>query len=758
MRNMTFYIVVVLLLMASGLFGQAASPRYKVQATGQAPAELPRAREAAVEDALRQAVEAGAGVKIASETKVQNFQLIKDVIYMQTAGLVETYKVLRENPNQQGLYTVRVEAIVSRAQVDMRLQAWKSLIQRKGWPRLMVVGALDSNPFDRILTAKIQGLMERRSLTVIDQSVLNENQLRAAQRAAFGDADMQKAAVISQEVGADYLVIAEINGEELPVEDNFGVKLYPADATGMFKVITADTAMVIASEVISRQVKAQSSRQAIREVTDRIVEQTFEEAIKRVAFHWLEDVDSRGGQQIQLVLHKFPFERINNLIEGLNQSGAIKDSIDDSTDAKGRSQIRLITNESAVNIAGVLLKVDPGISIAKTSKNTIEIEAATEEWKPLSKPIPKLHDSPIPPPHDITSERIEESSEVEEIESLDGPGVQEQSKSSSNDTGPRLKVPKKSIAVMTFKILGKLPSGSENAGELLSEAMVSEIDSERFEIYERSQLNMLLKEKGFQESVLVDDPGNAAAFGKMAGVQYVVLGSLGKLGTQYHLSSRLVDCQSGKVKDRGSVTFQFIDDWVDKIPELVNLLGLRAGGHGSARRFPTGNDLVDSVNVPAGFAVKIRTTENKQTYVEGERISFIVRASRDCFITLITVDSKGEMTLLLPNAWQRRAFVRRDQEIRVPSLEANFSFPIKPPHGETLVKAIATLKPLVLTGVTTKGIEDAGFLSLSRGVKAIGLEGDADAIEMTDLRGLHDLLEPTEWATAELVVITEVKY
>ena len=36
-----------------------------------------------------------------------------------------------------------------------------------------------------------------------------------------------------------------------------------------------------------------------------------------------------------------------------------------------------------------------------------------------------------------------------------------------------------------------------------------------------------------------------------------------------------------------------------------------------------------------------------------------VVAQRDCFLTLITVDSQGTPTLLLPNRWQPRAFVRR---------------------------------------------------------------------------------------------------
>jgi len=759
MRNKLLYISAVSLLAAPGLFAQTDSSRYKVTVVGQAPADLPRAREAAVEDALRQAVEAGAGVLIASETKVENFQLIKDVIYTKSAGLVETYKVLRENPNQQGLYAVRIEAIVSRGTLNTQLEAWKTLIRRKGWPRLMVVGSVDKRPFDMLLTARVQGLMERRGLTVVDWTVLNENQRRAAERAAISDGDLVKAALISQEIGADYLVIAGIDGTELPAEKTFGVKLYPADATGMFKVVAADTARVIASEVLSRQSKAQSAREAIRDVTNTVLEQTFEEAIKRVAVHWLEDVDPRGGQQIQLVLHKFPFDRMNHLLLNLRQAGGARETVVDSTDAKGRSQVRLITNQAALNIAAVLLKIDPGIRITKSSKYSIEVEAITEEWTPLSAPIEKLRDSWAPPAQETTSGRIEEAGEVEELEG-DGSSVPGDVSTTVIKPPPRpSKVERASIAVMEFQVMGKIPTGGKDAGRILSDAMISEIDSARFDIYERSQLKSLLQEKGFQESVLIGSPSRAAQFGKLAGVRYVVLGSLGRLGSQYHLSSRVVDCQSGKITDRGWVSFMSINDWPAKIPELVNLVGLRrgsGGGGGSGKRFLTGNDLIDSVNWAADFTVEVGTVGDRQTYIEGEGIRFTVKVSRNCFVTLITVDSKGSMTLLLPNAWQRRAFVRRGEVMVIPSSEAGFRFPIKPPHGETLVKAIATLKPLRLSGVNPERIEEQKFAVMLPNTKGIGLEGDPERV-IPPGAGLNEWLQPTEWSTAELVVITQAK-
>jgi hypothetical protein len=181
------------------------------------------------------------------------------------------------------------------------------------------------------------------------------------------------------------------------------------------------------------------------------------------------------------------------------------------------------------------------------------------------------------------------------------------------------------------------------------------------------------------------------------------------------------------------------------------------GFHGPqiAGAFLTGNDLLDSTNAPQGFLVSLQTADGRKNYREGEHIGFVVQATRDCFITLISIDSDGEMILLLPNAWQRRAFIPRGEPVAIPPKASGFRFPIKPPHGRTLVKAIATLRPLVLSGVTDQSFRDQDFPPLEKGVKAIGLEGDPSRVQAEVESKLYDLLGPSEWSTAELVLITQ---
>ena len=125
MPTETSLVALLLTLPICNTVSAQQAQRVKVRATGQAPTTLPNAREAAVEEALRRCVEA-AGVHVASFSESRDFQMIQDVIYTKIAGLVEGYDVLEENPNQDDLFTVRVEATVNRTtDINERIEAWK---------------------------------------------------------------------------------------------------------------------------------------------------------------------------------------------------------------------------------------------------------------------------------------------------------------------------------------------------------------------------------------------------------------------------------------------------------------------------------------------------------------------------------------------------------------------------------------------------------------------------------------------------------
>ncbi|NWF91146.1 MAG: hypothetical protein HXY50_17000 [Ignavibacteriaceae bacterium] len=103
---------------------------------------------------------------------------------------------------------------------------------------------------------------------------------------------------------------------------------------------------------------------------------------------------------------------------------------------------------------------------------------------------------------------------------------------------------------LTQEIAAVLPikcSGfdNENLSEIITELTQDAfIKYSNYKIVEKSQVNKILNEQGFQISGLTE---NAVEAGKLLATNKVVVGSLVKLGTELTLSLRLVDTQSGEV-------------------------------------------------------------------------------------------------------------------------------------------------------------------------------------------------------------------
>ncbi len=96
------------------------------------------ARDKAIDDALRKAVESAVGTIISSETITENYQLISDRIYSKAEGYVRKYKITDEREDD-GVMIVEVRAEVATGAVSKDLEGLKTLLRRKKMPRVLVL-------------------------------------------------------------------------------------------------------------------------------------------------------------------------------------------------------------------------------------------------------------------------------------------------------------------------------------------------------------------------------------------------------------------------------------------------------------------------------------------------------------------------------------------------------------------------------------------------------------------------------------------
>ena len=129
----------------------------------------------ATKDALRNAVEQGAGVKIFSESVVKDFVALKDVIVSESFGLVTSFTKLG-NGKQGELFWVEIRANVSK-DVNKKWAQIKVIIEQKGRPSIMflIQEILDGQPLQQHMAEeRMRNKFKNLGFEVFDPQMLTD--------------------------------------------------------------------------------------------------------------------------------------------------------------------------------------------------------------------------------------------------------------------------------------------------------------------------------------------------------------------------------------------------------------------------------------------------------------------------------------------------------------------------------------------------------------------------------------------------------
>lgn len=124
------------------------------------------------------------------------------------------------------------------------------------------------------------------------------------------------------------------------------------------------------------------------------------------------------------------------------------------------------------------------------------------------------------------------------------------------------------IAVATLESRGV---NAEEVG-VIADNLASKLQqSGKFRVMERSQMQQILKEQSFQQSGACDQGQCAVEMAKLLGIDRIMIGSVGKVGSTYSLSLRLVDVATGEALRSSARTRKGSIDEVltELVPEAV---------------------------------------------------------------------------------------------------------------------------------------------------------------------------------------------
>ncbi len=108
--------------------------------------------------------------------------------------------------------------------------------------------------------------------------------------------------------------------------------------------------------------------------------------------------------------------------------------------------------------------------------------------------------------------------------------------------GQTAKIP--TIAVNNLEAQGV----TENEAATLSDVLRNKlINTGKYQVMERGEMETILKEQAFQSSGACSEAACIVEMGQVLGIQQVLAGSIGKVGRAYSISARIISVESGEI-------------------------------------------------------------------------------------------------------------------------------------------------------------------------------------------------------------------
>ncbi len=264
------------------------------------------ARDKAVDDALRKAVEQAVGTMVSSDTMTESYKVIHDKILARTSGYVERYKILSEGV-EGDLYRVRVQAEIGRADLTNDLNALGLLHVMVEKPKVMVIidekigglyGTTGSESVGQAESTIIEKLINS-GFNVVDADTVRANISRdKALRILEGD--NKAAAAEGLKHGAQIVITGKAFSKNAGGR-LYGTNMQSIQATLQARVVRTDTGKVIASKSAQGAQahidEMQGGALAIKEASERLSDELIDMIVKQ----WSGEVYGRS-QEITVMI------------------------------------------------------------------------------------------------------------------------------------------------------------------------------------------------------------------------------------------------------------------------------------------------------------------------------------------------------------------------------------------------------------------------------------------------------------------------
>ena len=273
----------------------------EVRALGVADGKSAKARDEALNDALRKAVEQGVGTFVTAELTVEQQKLLEERIFTESKGYIQKYNIMREGSNDD-LYEVEVAAVVKIGKLSSDLESIGLLLRKKQNPRVMVVvysREADSSALgvalegSRSAENQIESALMQKGFQVVDAGqVTRKKQLEGL----LLRGDPTRAGKMARDFGAEVLVECDVRRSFVDERAVFGRSTRFFSNEIRAKALETDTAKVLYSGYKTRPPSGAGASLSLEEATSELLE----EMVAGILDQWRKDVFQVGSYQVEV--------------------------------------------------------------------------------------------------------------------------------------------------------------------------------------------------------------------------------------------------------------------------------------------------------------------------------------------------------------------------------------------------------------------------------------------------------------------------
>ena len=325
------------------------------------------ARDQALDDALRKAVEQGVGTFITSETMVRNFQLIQDNIYSNSRGYVSSYRIVDEGVDDD-LYRVVIRARVKSGMVEDDLAAIGILLEEQGRPRVMVLmrEVVDISDLDDlsiegdVFETRVMEHFRGRGFPVVDAATVRRI-IQTDQLKLILQGDDETARLVGLQAGAEIVVTGAVQHQVR--QRSIAGSLRDIHAyTGSTRAVNTNTGALLAASGFTLEIPFSESA-----ARDRAADSTAAYLENQILETW-----TRGENVTVLKVNGADYEKLRELRTAvLSDIRGVTDVV--TRDLTGNTAtVEIVSETSTEEVTDALAQI-PGLTVTGFSGSRVEI-------------------------------------------------------------------------------------------------------------------------------------------------------------------------------------------------------------------------------------------------------------------------------------------------------------------------------------------------------------------------------------------------